>query len=128
MSEYQLTMTLDGVGSSDAQVRVWVDTQLTGDLDCEHEIDLVCDDEMSWSGLFAAEDEVFIFRVGIYATPGTAWSLSVRDASANGDELLFDADMLTMAKEWVIGSCDPTGPEANDNDFIRRRSRCSSPE
>lgn len=108
MSEFQLKMTLDGVNAGDAQVRVWIDTELGGDLSCEQEIDLVRDDEeSSWSGLFSAEGEAFIYRVGIRATPGTAWSLSVRDAGSDGDELLYDSDLLTMAKEWLIGSCDP---------------------
>jgi hypothetical protein len=115
MSEFQLKMTLDGVKSGDAQVRVWIDTELGGDLSCEQEIDLVRDDEeASWSGLFSAEGEAFIYRVGICATPGTAWSLSVRDASNDGGELLFDSDLLTMAKEWLIGSCEPSASESDE--------------
>ena len=115
MSEFQLKMTLDGVNASDAQVRVWIDTELGGDLSCEQEIDLVRDDEeSSWSGLFSAEGEAFIYRVGIRATPGTAWSLSVRDASSDGEELLYDSDLLTMAKEWLIGSCDPSTSDEKD--------------
>jgi hypothetical protein len=115
MSEFELKMKLDGVKSGDAQVRVWIDTELGGDLSCEQEIDLVRDDEeSSWSGLFSADGEAFIYRVGIRATPGTAWSLSVRDASTDGDELLFDSDLLTMAKEWLIGSCDPWPPGDDD--------------
>ena len=109
MSEFQLKMTLDCLNASDAQVRVWIDTELGGDLSCKQEIDLVRDDEeSSWSGLFSAEGEAFIYRVGIRATPGTAWSLSVRDARSDGEELLYDSDLLTMAKEWLIGSCDPS--------------------
>lgn len=117
MYEYKVKLTLDGVGSSDAQIRLWVDSELGGDLDCEQEVDLVRDEEASWSGLFSAERESFIYRVGICATPGIAWSLSVRDARANGHELLFDADMLIMAKEWLVGSCEPVGPQVNDNAF-----------
>jgi hypothetical protein len=115
MYEYQVKLTLHGVGSSDAQVRLWIDTELGGDLDCEQEVELVSAEEASWSGLFSAKREAFMYRVGICATPGTAWSLSVRDARANGRELLFDSDMLVMAKEWLIGSCDRVGPQDNDN-------------
>lgn len=119
MSEYQLKMTLDGMGSGEAQVRVWIDSQLTSDLSSEHELELVRDDEASWSGLFSAEGEGFVYRVGICAAPGTAWSLSVRDAAGNGDELLFDSDLLTMAKEWLVGSCEPTTDESDDrNDSL----------
>jgi hypothetical protein len=63
--------------------------------------------------LISAESEAFIYRVGICAAPGTAWSLCVRDAESQGSDLLFDSDMLTMAKEWLIGSCD-RGPDDDD--------------
>ena len=114
MSEYQLKMTLGGIGSAVAQVRVWIDSQLTSDLSSEHELELVRDDEASWSGLFSASGEGFVYRVGICAAPGTAWSLSVREAN-NGDELLFDSDLLTMAKEWLVGSCEPAELESDDS-------------
>lgn len=106
VSEYQLKMTLDGRGSGDAQVRVWIDNELSSDLSSEHELQLVRDDEASWSGLFSAEGDGFVYRVGICASPGTAWSLSVRDEAGQGDELLFDSDLLTMAKEWLLGTCE----------------------
>jgi hypothetical protein len=100
-------MTLEGIDPSDAQVRVWIDSKPTGDLSSEQELELVRDAEASWSGLFSAEGEAFIYRVGICAPPGSCWSLSVRDAADDGEELLFDSDMLTMAKEWLVGSCEP---------------------
>lgn len=106
MSEYQLTLTLDGAEVCDAQVRVWIDTELTGDLSCEQELDLARDADTSWSGLFSAPSGLFMYRVGICAAPGTAWSLCVRQAAADGGEVLFDSDKLTMAKEWLIGSCE----------------------
>ena len=99
-------MTVEGADSCVAQVRVWIDGQLQGDLSSEQELDLVHDDEVSWSGLFSSEGEAFIYRIGICATPGSCWSLSVRD-NRDGNELLFDSDLLTMAKEWLVGSCEP---------------------
>jgi len=118
VSEYQLKMTLDGLGSGEAQIRVWIDDELSSDLSSEHELKLVRDDEASWSGLFSAESDRFVYRVGICAQPGTAWSLSVRDEAGEGDELLFDADLLTMAKEWLLGTCEaqtdePIEPEGS---------------
>lgn len=113
MSGYQLKLTLDGTDASEAQVRAWIDTELTGDLSCEQEIDLVRDEEASWSGLFSMEGEMFMYRVGIRAAPGTAWSLSVRNAGSEGGELLFDSDLLTMTKEWLIGSCEHPGTDEN---------------
>jgi hypothetical protein len=107
VSDYQLTMTLEGIDPNDAQVRVWIDSQPSGDPSSEQEIELVRDAEASWSGLFSAEGEAFIYRVGICAAPGGCWSLSVRDAAQDGEELLYDSDMLTMAKEWFVGSCEP---------------------
>jgi hypothetical protein len=114
VSEYQLKMTLDGIGTGTAQVRVWIDNELTSDLSSEQELELSRDDEASWSGLFSAEGEGFVYRVGICAAPGTAWSLSVRDAGGEGDELLFDSDLLTMAKEWLVGSCEAPPIEGDD--------------
>lgn len=122
MSAYQLTMRLEGIDPNEAQVRVWIDAQPTGDLSSEQEIELVRDEEASWSGLFSAEGEAFIYRVGIRAAPGSCWSLSVRDAAQDGEELLFDSDMLTMAKEWLIGSCEPPlleAPEPSAKQLLR---------
>lgn len=114
MSDYQLTMTLEGVDSSAAQVRVWIDPRPTGDLTSEREIELVRDAEASWSGMFSAEGEAFTYRVGIRAEAGGCWSLSVRDAGRDGEELLFDSDLLTMAKEWLVGSCESALPDESD--------------
>jgi hypothetical protein len=99
-------MRLEGSASEVVQVRVWIDAELTGDLSSEQEIELVRDDETTWSGVFSAEGEAFMYRIGICAAPGTPWSLTVHKCR-EGDELLCDGDMLTMAKEWLIGSCDP---------------------
>jgi hypothetical protein len=105
MSDYRLTMKLEGVEASDVQVRAWID-EPSGGLSSEQEVELVQVDDASWSGLFSAEGEAFNYRVGICATPGSCWCLSLRDAGQDGEELLFDSDMLTMAKEWFVGSCE----------------------
>jgi hypothetical protein len=97
-----LTIKLEGLEER-AQVRVWIDDQLSGDLSSEREVSLVRDDDTSWSGRVSAAS-AFIYRVGIFAAPGARWSLSVRDEDEQ--ELLFDSDELTMPKEWLVGSCE----------------------
>lgn len=106
MSDYQLTMSVESTDRGAAKVRVWIDPHLKADLSSEQELDLVQDDESSWSGLFSYEGEAFMYRIGICAPPGSCWSLSVRDRR-DGNELFFDSDRLTMAKEWLVGSCNP---------------------
>jgi hypothetical protein len=103
MSDYQLTIKLEGFEERAAQVRVWIDDPLSGDLSNEKELALVRDEDASWSGCVSAEG-AFIYRIGIFAASGTRWSLSVRDDDAQ--ELLFDSDELTMPKEWLVGTCE----------------------
>lgn len=102
VSNYRLTMTLEGAHPDEVEVRAWIDEE---SLVNEHEIELTREAQ-TWSGLFSAEGQAFIYRVGICAPPGSCWSLSVCAAAQDGPELLFDSDMLTMAKEWLVGSCD----------------------
>lgn len=60
-----------------------------------------------WVGVMGFADpspECFYYRLGIVARAGAEWALKVRDRVGNRD-LLFDTDMLTSPKCWLIGSC-----------------------
>ena len=106
MSDYQLTMTIESADGCEPQVRVWIDDQLAGDLSSEQEIELVRENKLSWCANVSSRADVFMYRVGIYAAPGSRWTLSLRDAAQGGEELLFDSDQLTMYKEWLVGTCE----------------------
>jgi len=105
MSDYQFTIKLDGIDERAPQVRVWIDDQLAGDLSSEKELALVRETKDSWSGRVSTDGSAFIYRVGIFAAPGTRWSLSFCDGR-DQQELLFDSDELTMPKEWFVGTCE----------------------
>jgi hypothetical protein len=104
MFDYQFMIKLDGIAERSAQVRVWIDDQLAGDLSSEKEIALVRETQDSWSARLSTHG-AFIYRVGIFAAPGTRWSLSFRSGREQ-EELLFDSDELTMPKEWLVGTCE----------------------
>jgi hypothetical protein len=104
MFDYQFMIKLDGIDERSAQVRVWIDDQLGGDLSSEKEIALVRETQDSWSARLSTQG-AFIYRVGIFAAPGTRWSLSFRSGREQ-QELLFDSDELTMPKEWLVGTCE----------------------
>jgi hypothetical protein len=113
MSEFELKITIDESNQEAVQVRAWIDPEPSGDLSSEQEIELVPHNGTSWLGRFSTRGEAFTYRVGICAKPSAVWSLSVRDARSNGNELMFDADMLTMAKEWLVGTYDPPSSAAD---------------
>lgn len=105
MGDYVFLMKLDTNDSRTPQIRVWIDDPLAGDLASEREVALVREAEDSWGARFSTEGDAFTYRIGICATPGTTWTLSFRSAD-DGDELLFDSDRLTVAKEWLLGTCE----------------------
>jgi hypothetical protein len=105
MSDYHFTIKLEDISEGAPQVRVWIDDQLAGDLSSEKEIVLVRETRDSWTAQVSTQGSSFIYRVGIFAAPGTRWSLSFRD-ERDQQELLFDSDELTMPKEWLVGTCE----------------------
>jgi hypothetical protein len=105
MSDYQFVLKLEGNGQLVTQVRVWIDDQLSSDLSSEQEIELMRESEDTWVAEFDAAD-VFMYRVGIVAAEGAQWSLSFSTTGDKPRELLFDSDELTLAKEWLVGTCE----------------------
>jgi hypothetical protein len=104
MFDYQFVLKLEDAEGSAPEIRMWIDDQFSHDLSSEQEIGLVREEELSWSGRFETRG-AFIYRIGIVARPGSHWSISFSNAS-DGEELLFDSDDLTLAKEWLVGTCE----------------------
>jgi hypothetical protein len=108
MSEHEFVLKLETTQGVEPQVRMWIDDQQTSDLASEHEVKLVRDGSAAWSAAFNAPGP-FTYRIGIVAAPGSHWAFEFRTRTTNGEqpeELLFDADELTMTKEWLLGTCE----------------------
>lgn len=105
MSEHQFVLKLEATSGVEPQVRMWIDEQQTSDLASEHEVELVRDGSAAWSAAFDAQGP-FMYRIGIVAAPGSRWALEFRSAGEEPVELLYDADELTMTKEWLVGTCE----------------------
>lgn len=111
MADYVISLKLEVGEDSDAQARIWIDSDLPGDLWSEAELDLDHVGPGEWSGQFTANQGRFMYRVGMMASPGTIWSLSIQSLGGQGRELLFDSDEVTLPKEWLVGMCeDFAGP------------------
>lgn len=106
MSDYLITLKLEADEDSDVQARIWIDSDLPGDLWSEAELQLDCAGPGTWSAQFAAAHGRFMYRVGMLAQPGTIWSLSIQSLRGQGRELLFDSDEVTLPKEWLVGMCE----------------------
>lgn len=104
MSDYSFVLTIDEAEGCEPQIRMWIDDQLSASLASEQEIALVKEGH-AWSGEFSALG-AFIYRIGIVARPGARWSIAFRTLGADAQELLFDSDDLTLAKEWLVGTCE----------------------
>ena len=83
MSDYLITLKLEVDEDSDVQARIWIDSDLPGDLWSEAELKLERVEPGAWSGQFFAEQGRFMYRVGILALPGTIWSLSIQSLGGN---------------------------------------------
>jgi hypothetical protein len=111
MANYLIKLKLEVDDDSDAQARIWIDSDLPGDLWSETEIQLDRLGRGAWAGQFSAADGRFMYRVGMLAQPGTVWSLSIQTLGSMGRELLFDSDEVTLPKECLVGMCeDFAGP------------------
>ena len=111
MADYLIKLKLEVDDDTDAQARIWIDSDLPGDLSSEAEIPLDHMGHGAWAGQFSAAKGRFMYRVGMLAQPGTVWSLSIQTLGSRGRELLFDSDEVTLSKEWLVGMCeDFSGP------------------
>jgi hypothetical protein len=111
MPDYVITLRLEVDDDRDLQTRIWIDSDLPGDLWSEAELELDHIGPGAWAGRFSAEHGRFMYRVGMLARPGTIWSLSIQSLGAPTRELLCDSDEVTLPKECLIGMCeDFAGP------------------
>jgi hypothetical protein len=93
------------------EVRAWIDLRPEFGLGSEIELPLRRRGKREWVGTFAVGDReprYFLYRVALAAHIGASWELTIRRRGAT-TPLLCDADTLSIAKCWLVGSCD--GPE-----------------
>jgi hypothetical protein len=90
------------------EVRAFIDLQPDRGLGSEIELPLRRRSKREWVGTFAVGDSqprYFLYRVALAAHVGASWELLIRERGEN-TPLLADADTFTLAKCWLVGSCD----------------------
>lgn len=96
------------VGRVVPEVRAYVDLQPDRGLGSEIELPLRRRGKREWVGTFAvgaSQPRYFLYRVALAAHVGASWELLIRERGS-GTPLLTDADTVTLAKCWLVGSCD----------------------
>jgi hypothetical protein len=121
MTEHEFVLKLETTAGIEPQVRMWIDNQQSGDLASEQEVRLVRDGSAAWTAAFRA-DGPFLYRIGIVAAPGSRWALAFRTTGEQPEELLYDADELTMTKEWLVGTCEDIVSQQRSRDWRREAS------
>ena len=121
MTEHEFVLKLETSPGVEPQVRMWIDDQQILDLASEREVELVRVGAGVWVAAFRAGGP-FLYRVGIVAAPGSRWTLAFRTTGEDAGELLYDADELSMTKEWLIGSCEQVGSKPVARDWRREAS------
>ena len=119
--EFVLTLETKTTAGVEPEVRMWIDEQQSSDLASEHEVKLVRDGSAAWSAAFNANGP-FTYRIGIVAAPGSHWALEFRTAGDQPEELLYDADELTMSKEWLMGTCEELASLRQSREWRREAS------
>lgn len=113
-----------------SEVRAWIDLQPDVGLGSEIELPLrrrgAREEWVGTFGLGRTALPYFLYRIGIAGREGIAWELSIRQRG--GRLLMHDADVSTMAKCWLVGSCDiplPRGMRSARPSDSARPSACS---
>ncbi len=129
MTLIDLRFSMDSQPEDGSEVRAWIDLQPDVGLGSEIELPLRRLGGREWAGSFALgrlELPYFLYRIGIAGREGATWELSIRQRG--GGLLMLDADVSTMAKCWLVGSCDIPLPQglrsARSSDSARPRA-CS---
>jgi hypothetical protein len=94
-------------GAPRPEARFFVDLDPCDTLRSEIEVALIPEPGGLFRGMFRLEPtarEQFFYRVGLCASPGSAWTLRIRSAARDQD-LLDDGDTLDTAKCWLVGTC-----------------------
>jgi hypothetical protein len=108
MALIDLRMSLSVDTGQSAEVRAWIDLQPDQGLGSEIELPLRRRGRREWVGTFAvgeAQPRYFLYRVALAAHVGASWEMQIRERGS-GTLLLTDADTFTLAKCWLVGSCD----------------------
>lgn len=95
-------------GRPNPEVRAWIDLRPELGLGSEIELPLRRRGKREWVGTFAvgeAQPRYFLYRVALAAHIGASWELTIRKRGAT-TPLLCDADTFSLAKCWLVGSCD----------------------
>jgi len=105
--DLRMSVNVDPGGPA-PEVRAFIDLQPARGLGSEIELPLRRRGKREWVGTFAVGDSqprYFLYRVALAAHVGASWELLIRERGS-GTPLLADADTLTLAKYWLVGSCD----------------------
>ena len=89
------------------EVRAWIDLQPDAALASEVELPLNRVSSAVWTARLLTSPNAsgyFLYRVGLAAHPGAAWSITVHDSNGQ-NELLNDGDVAPMTKCWLVGTC-----------------------
>jgi hypothetical protein len=129
MIDLRFSIETDGRKRAESEVRAWIDLKPEVGLGSEIELPLRRRGTCEWHGSFAAGRAglpYFLYRIGIAGREGAAWELSIRQRG--GTVLMHDADVSTMAKYWLVGSCDipiPQGMRSAQSSGSARPGACS---
>jgi len=105
MACYEIKISLSGCTKPAPMVRVWLDPDVNVGSVAEVELPLCRQTDMQWSAAFLlAPPKTFLYRVGLYAEPGSIWSISICQRGACCREVFFDSDMLALPKQWLLGT------------------------
>jgi hypothetical protein len=89
------------------EVRAWIDLHPEAALASEIELPLERASDTIWSARLLMSSNgsgYFLYRIGMAAHAGAAWSLTVHDHSGQR-ELLSDSDVAPLTKCWLVGTC-----------------------
>jgi hypothetical protein len=95
-------------GRPSPEVRAFIDLRPEQGLGSEIELPLRRRGKRQWVGAFAVgetQPRHFLYRIALAAHIGASWELVIRKRGADAS-LLCDADTLSLAKCWLVGSCD----------------------
>lgn len=89
------------------EVRAWIDLHPDAALASEVELPLERDSESMWSARLLTSPNgsgYFLYRIGLAAHAGAAWSITVHDREGQR-QLLSDSDVAPLTKCWLVGTC-----------------------
>jgi hypothetical protein len=107
MSLLLIRIGLELTTTVEPEVRAWVDLHPDAALASEVELPLLRSSDSVWSARLLTSPNAsgyFLYRIGLAAHPGAAWSITVQDV-ATQSQLLTDGDVAPLTKCWLVGTC-----------------------